>query len=155
MYLATKFVFKMFGSSSDNVPPTICLTCPLWRSIHGRNLLLPSIPEYRDKITFGRDSIEDQAGGWRHMHIIGITCCRFDDTGPGIRYIKTVRYGYMCAISKMQEIGSSDVVRMHQEENKTRLRIRNCVRKRGGRKTTMRGGKHQAENLNSDVSDPP
>lgn len=38
--LATKFVLRVLGSVSDKVPPTICFTWPLWRSMHGRNRLL-------------------------------------------------------------------------------------------------------------------
>jgi len=33
--LATKLVFRFSGAWSERVLPTICFTCPSWRSIHG------------------------------------------------------------------------------------------------------------------------
>jgi len=36
-HLATKFVFKPLGFWSESVPPTICFTWPLCKSMHGRN----------------------------------------------------------------------------------------------------------------------
>lgn len=33
--LATKLVWRPSGSRSESVPPTICFTCPSWRSMHG------------------------------------------------------------------------------------------------------------------------
>lgn len=35
-YLATKFVRSVLGSASESVPPTICFTSPLCRSMQGR-----------------------------------------------------------------------------------------------------------------------
>jgi hypothetical protein len=37
--LVVKLVFNSSGLLSDKVPPTICLTCPLCKSIHGRKML--------------------------------------------------------------------------------------------------------------------
>lgn len=37
--LATKLVLRFSGALSDSVPPTICLTCPSCKSIHGRKTL--------------------------------------------------------------------------------------------------------------------
>jgi hypothetical protein len=40
VHLATKLVLRVSGDLSESVPPTICLTCPLWRSMQGLNRLL-------------------------------------------------------------------------------------------------------------------
>ena len=37
MHLATKFVLRSPGWSSLSVPPTICFTCPLCKSMQGLN----------------------------------------------------------------------------------------------------------------------
>lgn len=62
----------------------------------------------------------------------------------------------MCAIQKMQEngLGSSNVVKICEEENKVKLgeAVRKCVRKRREKEQRCVGGKHQAENLITRIS---